>query len=289
MATERKTLRRDTDGGEAAPRPSRAMRAVDAIAEGHVPPTKEKHTAVVAPKREESSIPIPPRATVEHRSVAEIPDEGDAILSITPEGAGESVAVTLRITAPAEEFPNGRRVKLHLLAEQYAELSLRVGGITPEEAEEILAAGKLCMAIRRGLSLLQYGDRSARRLTFQLTAKGVDRETAEAATAYLSSKGYIREGDTARLRAEQGARKLWGPRRIAEDLRAHGFSADAVESALDQLSDVDFGENCAMVIRKKYRTVPDDRADRQKLIAALVRLGYDVDTARKAMREVGRE
>lgn len=333
MATERKTLRRDTDGGEAQLRPSRAMRAVDAIRED-TPARKGKHTDTLredtparmggrtdtpcedTPARKggrgdtvRAGVSIPrgrqaasamfdgerairtdaPTFSQPRTASLPVPDEGDAILSITPEGSGESVAVTLRLTTPTEGFPDGRQVKLHLLAEQYAELSLRVGGITPEAAEEILAAGKLCAAIRRGLSLLQYGDQSARKLAFKLTAKGIDRDTAEAAAAFLSRKGYIREDDTARLRVEQDLRKLWGPRRIAEDLRAQGFSADAVASALDQLSDVDFCESCAEVIHKKYRTVPADRAGQQKLIAALMRLGYDVGTAREAMRRVGRE
>ena len=204
------------------------------------------------------------------------------VLSVSPEGEGETLAVTL---ARGE----GETLRLHILVEQYAELDLRRGALSPEQAEALLEAGRLCDAIRRGLALLQYGDPSPRRLADKLIARGIPREIASEAVAYLSEKGYVRENDTARLRAEQGARKLWGPHRIREDLRAHGFSAEAAEDALEGLSEVDWTENCAEAIRKKYGEIPTDRQQRQKLMAAILRLGYDSETVKDAMRTILRK
>ena len=221
------------------------------------------------------------------------PAGGCRVLSVSPEGAGETLAVTLTLPAtvakaygletasPAEP---AARVKLHILVEQYAELDLRRGELTAEQAEAVLEAGRLCDAIRRGLSLLQYGDQSPRQLARKLTARGISRDTAAAAVEYLSEKGYVREDDTARLRAEQGVRKLWGPHRIREDLRAHGFSPDATEEALEGLAEVDWIENCAAAIRKRYGEIPSDRQQRQKLMAAVLRLGYDSETVKDALR-----
>ena len=136
---------------------------------------------------------------------------------------------------------------------------------------------------------VKYGDQSARRLAYKLTAKGVDRDTAARATAYLAERGYIHEDDTATLRAEQDLRKGWGERRIREDLIAHGFTREAVEEAIESLSDVDWVENCAAVIRKKYGEIPEDKGERQKLMAAMMRLGYDADTVKAAARRILRE
>lgn len=205
-------------------------------------------------------------------------DGGCAVLEIRPSDEGETVTVTL--------LQGGERESVHLLVEQYADLRLREGSITEGEAEAILEAGRLCDAIRMGMRCLQYGDLSARRLTYKLSAKGVSREIATRAAEYLAEKGYIREDSAAVSRAAQSARKLWGPRRIREDLRANGFSPDAVEEAMESLAEVDFAENCAAVIRKKYRTLPADRAARQKMTAALMRLGYDADLIRTAARRV---
>lgn len=214
------------------------------------------------------------------------------ILSVTPEGEGETVAVSL-VLPPCGEGKKSRRVKLRLLVEQYADLraqgvSLECGDISEETAAMLAEAGELSDAIRRGMAALQYGDRSARRLAENLIAKGIKRETAEAAAAYLTRKGYIREEDTARRRVSGALRKGWGPRRIREDLRARWLEPKAVEAAMEELAQVDFDEICAEVIRKKYGDLPVERAERQKLTAALMRLGYDLDHIHAAMRLLSR-
>lgn len=199
--------------------------------------------------------------------------------AITPEGEGEILSVSLLRS-------DGERLHLHILVEQYTDLGLRQGELSPEQAEALLDAGRLCDAIHRGLSLLQYGDQSRRRLADKLVSRGMSREVATAAAEYLAEKGYIREDNSARIRAEQGVRKLWGLRRIREDLRAHGFASEAVEDAMDGLAEVDWVEKCATAIRKKYRVIPEDRGARQKLMAAVLRLGYDSETIKEALRSI---
>ena len=221
------------------------------------------------------------------------------ILSVTPEGEGETVAVVLMIPSPPSEIEGKapakpRKWRLHLLVEQYAELPaegvvVAPGTLTREQADRLMEAGELCAAIRRGMGILQYGDRSARRLAISLTAKGVAREMADRAAEYLVRKGYIREEDTACQRVRQDLRKGWGPSRIREDLRALGFLPDAVEQALASLDEVDFAASCAEVLRKKYGEIPEDRSARQKMTAALMRLGYDSGHIREAVRMVLRD
>ncbi len=288
-----------------SPRPHRhAVRLIDGL-DGEESPRRGRPVGVEGPARKTTATTqavdrsgVPSKASkwdadgggaaVKVRRMllkSELSEEGYAIRSVRPEGEGETVAVVLSVPGEA----GAERVKLHLLVEQYAELGIRPGVVDEMTADALLAAGRLCAAVKRGMNLLAYGDRSARRLVYKLTAKGVERAVAEEAAAYLSEKGYIREDDTARRRAEQGLRKQWGPRRIREDLRAQGFTADAVDEAMETLADVDFEAACAAVIRKKYRAVPADRADRQKLMAALMRLGYDGDTIRAALRRVACE
>ncbi len=304
----------DADGEQSTPRSHRAQRLVE-LMDGEGTNSRlssrpsgrpsGRHLSPSVPPVREPAEPFRREVSVERRSSRggenAIFAEGYAILSVTPAGEGETVAVVLSVPPSDEDMadpePDGRsgpkpkRVKLHLLVEQYADLQaeghpVRVGEITEQWAGELIEAGKLCAAIKRGMWLLQYGDRSARRLTAKLIAKGIDRDTAATATAYLVRKGYIHEDDTARLRAEQSLRKGWGPRRIREDLRAQGFTTEASEEAMEALSEVDFAEICADVIRKKYWELPEDRADRRKMTAALMRLGYDNDHIREAMRQV---
>ena len=246
---------------------------------------KQAPSEQVAFKKKTSPKTAPPAPA--KPSAPDLPPDTCAVLSVTPAGEGETVTVVLALPDP--EGKRAQRVRFCLLVEQYAELGVKIGEITPEEADTLLDAGRLCGAIRRGISLLGYGDQSARRLAYKLTAKGVDRDTAARATAYLTEKGYIREDDTATLRAEQDLRKGWGERRIREDLMTHGFTREAVEEAMESLSDTNWVENCATAIRKKYGEIPEDKGERQKLIAAMMRLGYDTDTVREAMRDILRK
>ena len=286
----RNELYDSTDGGEATPRPLKARRLVDVMDT----PSKEKErtrSAITEIKASAVKPSVPPRAEVKPAekecATVVLSSNTCAVLSVTPSGEGETVTVVM--VQPSPEGGKPQRVSFCLLVEQYAELGVKVGEIITARAEELLEAGRLCGAIRRGMAMLSYGDQSARRLAYKLTAKGVDRETAEAAVAYLSEKGYIHEDSTATLRAEQGLHKGWGERRIREDLCAHGFTREAVEEAMEALSDVDWVENCAAALRKKYRELPEDRGERQKLMAAMMRLGYDADTVKAAARRLLRE
>ena len=284
---------------EAPARPLRARRLVDLL-DGEQP----RPTPPPPPRGGEVSLPAhgqpaPLRAVDAAEPAADsVPVAGEyALLSVTPDGEGETMVVVLSIPASSESAGGAStrsRIKLHLLAEQYVDLisagiPLCPGTLTCEQTDQLMEAGKLCAAIRRGMMLLQYGDCSARRLAYKLTAKGVEREAAEAATAYLAEKGYLREDDAAIRRAEQGIRKGWGIRRIRDDLRAHGYSAEAVEEALGALDEVDTSSQCAQVIRKKYGSIPSDAAERRKMIAALLRQGYGMDEIRAAMEMVLRE
>ena len=125
----------------------------------------------------------------------------------------------------------------------------------PVEAEKlaaVLEAGRLSDAIRRGVNHLSYSSPSQKGLEKKLMAAGVSRSSAARAAAYLAGEGLIREADTATLRAEQGLRKGWGPRRIREDLRAKGFAPDSVDAAMESLADVDFTARLVKILRKKW-------------------------------------
>lgn len=221
----------------------------------------------------------------------------------------QSGAVILRVAAAEEEKTDGlltvsvelpdesgfrRREDILLSAEQYAELGVHPGGISPEETERLMAAGELCRAIRRGLSLLEYGDMSARTLTAKLTRRGIPREVAEEAARWLADRGFLQEESAALSRAIEGARKGWGLRRIRQDLLAHGYPAPSVEAALGALNDpddpafVDFYASCLAQLRRRLgrdTPPPTDRAAREKLTAALLRQGFSADEIREAMRE----
>ena len=202
----------ETHGGEARPRPLKSRRLVDVMETSSKGKGREKRESAASVCRERTShLPsateprsprqaetdfTTPKATVPERSVSkrspsvktgspktaakapdkpsapDLPPDTRAVLSVTPAGEGETVTVVLALPDP--EGKKAQRISFHLLVEQYAELGVKTGEITPEYADTLLDAGTLCGAIRRGISLLGYGDQSARRLAYKLTAKGVE-------------------------------------------------------------------------------------------------------------------
>jgi len=283
------------DGDDGSPRPSRVVRLVDMMGDGgRREPRASRPMASALENGGGVRIAKPSRSSVGDDARGGLKESVAAptILSVSPEGMGETIAVVIALP-PCGDSQKPRRVKLHLLVEQYAELRalgvpLDCGDISEEQVARLTEAGELCAAIHRGMAMLQYGDRSARRLVASLTAKGISRQMAEAAVAYLAQKGYVREDETARRRVRSDLRKGWGPRRIREDLRALGLESEAVEGAMEELSNVDFHELCAEVIRKKYGDPPAGREERKKMTAALMRLGYDLDHIHGAMRLLSR-
>ena len=309
----------ETDGGEARPRPLKSRRLLDVMGDasterggkssavreashrgsGLTIPRDSRRPACVsdpapisckASAKKLADEPIGRKASTKKQTdglpasaagIPDLPPDTCAVLSVTPAGEGETVNVVLAM--PGDSGGKHQRFSFHLLVEQYAELGVQEGVVSEEKAHALLDAGRLCGAIRRGIAMLGYADQSARRLAYKLAAKGVDRETADAAVAYLTAKGYIHEDSTATLRVEQGLRKGWGERRIREDLGAHGFSREAVEEAMEALSDVDWAEACAVALRKRYGEIPNERGERQKLMAAMMRLGFDTEDIRAAM------
>ena len=139
-------------------------------------------------------------------------------------------------------------------------------------------------ALLKAQEFLGYGAMSSRRLSQKLLQRGFGEGTVEAAIDYLQDHGFMREGEDAVRFAEQGVRKLWGPRRIREDLYARRFSETAIEEAMENLETLDFETNCAKVITKKYGCVPDDLSEIKKMMAALMRMGYTVTQIKAAMR-----
>ena len=217
---------------------------------------------------------------------------GAVVTARTPEGTGEWVRVTVRVTGDSDFFDDdGDSLKrltrsVRVLTELYADLGIRVGApLSHEQTDALIEAGEVSRAIVCGESSLTYGDRSARRLEQKLLAKGFSHDVSRRAVDYLKAHGWIREQSAALRQAEQDVKKRWGLSRIRNDLHAKGFERAAIEEALEMLvdDDVDFVANCQAVIEKKYGGVPTEQKARQSMKAALVRLGYSSEEIREAM------
>ena len=162
-------------------------------------------------------------------------------------------------------------------------LELRRGYVERETYEKIKKESERLGAYRRGMTILSYGANSKKALERKLAARGFCADSVNEAVESLENKGYIDEDSGARGVAVSEIRKLYGERRIYEKLRQKGYTSPFPESVREVIEQTDFPENCARLIKKKYGSFPKDRADADKVIAALVRYGYTFSQIKNAI------
>ncbi len=187
---------------------------------------------------------------------------------------------------------NGRREKRKLLifTNQYFELGFKKGDILNEcEFDALEKCSRECMAIRKGINLLSYSSSSKKRLVQRLRSKGIDREDATNAASHLEKIGVINEDVDVEFQVEGCLKKLWGKKRIYNELIAKGYEREHIANALENITKQQMMENCAMLLRKKHKCIPNDSAVRQKIVASLVRYGYTFDEIKYAFEIVTNE
>ncbi|MBP3370666.1 MAG: RecX family transcriptional regulator [Clostridia bacterium] len=180
------------------------------------------------------------------------------------------------------------RVKLLVPSSAYVDMGLRSGECSQELFECLEYESRVYAAYKRALSVLSFGACSERMLVSKLVAKGFERVIALEAVQRVSLRGFLSEKDGAEREAERCAAKLWGPVRIRAHLGSRGYGKDAIDGAMFSLEDagIDYIESCQRLIESKYKRLPSDRAELQKLIAAVCRYGYSLSDVKSACAKI---
>lgn len=197
------------------------------------------------------------------------------------QNAGETICIGVELADKVRNLSELRRYTVQTTL--FSDLSLSRGVITAEKLSEIEHVASLSAAWQKGLNILAYGSNSAQALTLKLRQRGFDANTATRAVDLIRAQGYLQEDSDARREAERCLNKGWGLRRIGQHLRQRGYENDAITNALASLGNEDFDERCCFVARKYHATPPEDAKQRQKIIAYLLRYGYDMNTIRHAL------
>lgn len=158
--------------------------------------------------------------------------------------------------------------------------------ITRENVYEIMSADEQYRAIKKAFDILAYGRNSVRSLTDKLRHRGFSDEVATDTAEYMKRNGYLKEENDAEREAECCVAKLWGKKRIMMQLHQKGYDGESFEAAMAYLETVDFVDLCVKLIRQKYRTLPKDEGERQKVISGLVRYGYTFSEIKEAAKIV---
>ena len=204
------------------------------------------------------------------------------IVSVSALDEGAEMLLTIAIFG--DEGKEEKR-KLLIFTEQYFELGLCKGRVLDEEAfDKIEELSRHCKAIKKGIELLSYSASSERRLVARLKSKGIDRESAELAASELKRKGVLNEALDVESAVNTCIKKLWGKKRIYSDLSAKGYEGECIVNALNEIEDEVFEKNCALLLKKKWKTLSKDPAEQKKMVASLTRYGYSFSEIKKAMQ-----
>lgn len=134
--------------------------------------------------------------------------------------------------------------------------------------------------LKRALNMIAYSPNTEAGLRRKLREKGAAAPDIEAAISYLKSKGYLDEAEYLyRFVANLGNSRSYGKRRIFAAAKEKGFCSEVLEEHFDAACEaVDFVKGCRRQIRKK------NTGDGEKLIAALLRCGFDYGVIKEALR-----
>lgn len=202
------------------------------------------------------------------------------IISVNAMSEGDEVLLTLQIS---DESGKKERRKLLLFTNRYLELGLMKGSVLSEDVfDELEELSRECLAIRKGSELLSYSSSSRKRLVQRLRNKGIDGESAERAADHLVEVGAINEELDVERQVDMCLRKLWGKRRIYQELLAKGYEREHILVALDGVNDEQMVKNCALLLKKKHRTIPNDSSVRKKIAGSLARYGYTLEQIKRA-------
>ena len=132
-------------------------------------------------------------------------------------------------------------------------------------------------AVRSALNILGYADNTEKKLREKLLHKGYEPGSVDFAVDYVKNMGALNDARFIEIEIRRLAeRKLYGIRRITQELCVKGFSRADIAAA--DLSELDFPALCARRIAQISSRYPD----RRKLYAALQRYGYTSQDIRLA-------
>ena len=146
-------------------------------------------------------------------------------------------------------------------------------------------------ALDKAVAMLAVRACSRGEISQKLRGIGYSPETIEMVLYKLESNDLLNDREFARQWADHRASRKYGPRRIQQELRAKGVSAEETEEALQDISEEDQLENALALARKSLKHAPgeDARKVRQRAMGAIVRRGYSWDLARQAVDTVSEE
>lgn len=157
-----------------------------------------------------------------------------------------------------------------------------------EEYDNWLMVRQYRQALDRAVAALASRAHSKHELEQKLLRAGYRPCTVEMVLYKLETEGFLDDADFARQWVEARNTRKLGTRRIAQELRHKGVSADEAEAALAQVDEEEqLAAATALVEKALARAKPgeDPRKVANRITGMLARRGYGWDIARQALEQ----
>ncbi len=162
------------------------------------------------------------------------------------------------------------------------ELGLEPGsGVDLASLEADLAEAEAHLARERAVRILEHRERSAHELRTRLIDDGYPRELAEEIVDRYLELGLVDDARFAALWVRTRAGAGFGRQRIQRELATKGIDEETARHALDEILHADDEASRARAVLGSR--IPRDRAERERLIARLVRKGFGLSAALSAV------
>lgn len=190
-------------------------------------------------------------------------------------------------TPENEKGERGDPINLLVPISAYYDAHLREGKAVSDECfEEIFEASGIAEAQKKAEWILSGGDNSKKQLVLKLSRSGIDKSYAEKAAIIMEERGFIDEfAQAERIAKGYCRRKYWGKKRIMQELLQKGYEKNAVLAAAGFITKEEYKASLNTVIERKYPNPPEDKREKDKRIAALIRLGYSISEITEAFSE----
>jgi len=142
-------------------------------------------------------------------------------------------------------------------------------------------------AMDKAISLLATRSRTEKEIVSSLQKNAYPEQIIARVMARLTEAGYLNDADFAEHWASSRTNKGLGSRRIRMELRQKGVSQEEIDAALSALDSNDVIDGAIKIAEKSARGKDlSSPADRQKIMAALARRGYDFSIAKQALNQL---
>lgn len=157
-----------------------------------------------------------------------------------------------------------------------------------EEYDNWLMVRQYRQALDRAVAALASRAHSKHELEQKLLRAGYRPCTVEMVLYKLETEGFLNDADFAQQWVEARTTRKLGTRRIAQELRHKGISADEAESALAQVDEDEQLAAAVSLVEKalaRAKVGEDPRKTANRITGMLARRGYNWDVARQALEQ----